>query len=136
MLERILADFLVILHLTFIGFVLLGGLLVYRWKWVCLLHLPAVTWGALIEFQGWICPLTPLEQKFRFLAGQSGYTGGFIEHYLIPIIYPSGLTRTVQISIGLFVIILNLAIYGWVLYDLLHSPKKEKKKSHPSENPG
>jgi hypothetical protein len=104
MLERILADFLVILHLTFICFVILGGVLVIRWKWVSFLHIPTVVWGALIEFQGWICPLTPLEQNLRHLAGQSGYTGGFIEHYLIPLIYPSGLTRTLQIAIGTFVI--------------------------------
>ena len=128
MLERILADFLVILHLTFICFVILGGVLVIRWKWVSFLHIPTVVWGALIEFQGWICPLTPLEQNLRHLAGQSGYTGGFIEHYLIPLIYPSGLTRTLQIAIGTFVIFINLAIYGWVLYDMLHPRTKRAEQ--------
>jgi len=120
MLERILADFLVILHMAFICFVILGGVLVIRWKRVSFLHIPAVVWGALIEFQGWICPLTPMEQHLRHLAGQSGYRDGFIEHYLVPLIYPNGLTRTLQISIGVFVILVNLAIYGWLLYDRFH----------------
>ena len=121
MIERIIADFLVIIHLAFICFVVFGGLLVVRWKWMSIVHLPAVAWGALIEFQGGICPLTPLEQEFRHLAGQSGYSGGFIEHYLIPLIYPSGLTRPIQIAIGFFVIAINLSIYGLVLYRMKHS---------------
>jgi len=121
MLERSIADFLVIIHLAFICFVVFGGLLVIRWKWLIFLHLPAVAWGAIIEFQGWICPLTPLEQQFRHLAGQSGYSGGFIEHYLIPIIYPGGLTRPIQIAIGLFVIAINLTIYGRWFYHLRQS---------------
>lgn len=116
--DRIIADFLVIVHLAFIYFVLFGGILVMRWQWVSVFHLPAVAWGALIEFQGWICPLTPLELHYRLLAGQSGYTDGFIEHYLIPIIYPSGLTRPIQIAISLFVITINLTIYGRCFYHL------------------
>ena len=118
MFERIIADGLVLIHLVFICFVVFGGILVMRWKWVSLFHLPAVAWGALIEFQGWICPLTPLEQHFRHLAGQSGYSGGFIEHYLIPLIYPSGLTRSIQMAIGVFVIIMNMIIYGRWFYHL------------------
>lgn len=118
MLNGIIADFLVILHLTFIFFVVFGGILVLRWKWVGFIHLPAVVWGALIEFQGWICPLTPLEQHYRVLAGQTGYTGNFIEHYLIPIIYPSGLTRSIQIGIGIFVIAINMIIYSRYFYHL------------------
>ncbi len=121
MLERIIADFLVFIHLTFICFVLFGGILVLRWKWVSIVHLPAVAWGALIELEGWICPLTPLEQHYRGLAGQSGYTGGFIEHYLIPIIYPNGLTRPIQIGIGIVVIAINLSIYCLWLYRMNHS---------------
>ncbi|MDH5428607.1 MAG: DUF2784 domain-containing protein [Nitrospirota bacterium] len=120
MVGRIIADCLVLIHLVFICFVVLGGLLVMRWKWVSLFHLPAVAWGALIEFQGWICPLTPLEHHFRHLAGQSGYSGSFIEHYLIPLIYPSGLTRPIQIVIGAFVIIMNMIIYGHWLYRTKH----------------
>jgi len=118
MLERIIADFLVIIHMAFICFVVLGGLLVMRWKWIAIIHLPSVAWAAFIEFQGWICPLTPLEQHFRHLAGQSGYSGGFIEHYLIPLIYPSGLTRSIQMAIGVFVIIMNMIIYGRWFYHL------------------
>ena len=120
MVGRIIADCLVLIHLVFICFVVLGGLLVMRWKWVSLFHLPAVAWGALIEFQGWICPLTPLEHHFRHLAGQSGYSGGFLEHYLIPLIYPSGLTRPIQMAIGAFVIIMNMIIYGHWLYRTKH----------------
>ena len=116
MLERIIADFLVGIHLTFIVFVVFGGILVIRWKWVVIIHLPAAIWGALIEFQGWICPLTPLEQHFRHLAGQAGYSGGFIEHYFVPLIYPGGLTRSIQIWIGIFVIGINLTIYGRCFY--------------------
>lgn len=120
MFERIIADGLVLIHLVFICFVVFGGILVMRWKWVSLFHLPAVAWGALIEFQGWICPLTPLEQHFRHLAGQAGYRGGFIEHYLIPLIYPGGLTRPIQMVIGVFVIIMNMIIYGHWLYRTKH----------------
>ena len=118
MFEKIIADFLVIIHLTFICFVVFGGILVMHRKWIAIIHLPAVAWGTLIEFQGWICPLTPMEQHFRHLAGQSGYSGGFIDHYLIPIIYPSGLTRPIQMAIGFFVIAINLTIYGRWVYQL------------------
>jgi len=124
MLEKIIADFLVIIHLTFICFVVFGGILVMHRKWIAIIHLPAVAWGTLIEFQGWICPLTPMEQHFRHLAGQSGYSGGFIDHYLIPIIYPSGLTRSMQIGIGLFVLIVNFSIYSWLLYWMKHPKHK------------
>lgn len=123
MFERIIADGLVLIHLGFICFVVFGGILVMRWKWISLFHLPAVVWGALIEFQGWICPLTPLEQHFRHLAGQSGYSGGFIEHYLIPLIYPNGLTPPIQMVIGLFVIAINMIIYGRWVYHLRKARK-------------
>ena len=121
--ERIIADGLVLIHLGFICFVVFGGILVMRWKWIGLFHLPAVVWGSLIEFQGWICPLTPLEQHFRHLAGQSGYSGGFIEHYLIPLIYPNGLTPPIQMVIGLFVIAINMIIYGRWVYHLRKARK-------------
>ena len=106
------ADLLVILHLAFILFVMLGGLLLFRWPWVAWLHLPAVAWGALIELIGWICPLTPLEQRFRQAAGEAGYSGGFIEQYLLPLIYPDNLTREIQLALGMLVIIFNAVIYG------------------------
>lgn len=113
MLYRILADVLVVLHMAFVGFVVLGGLLVVRqprWAWV---HLPVAAWGALVEFMGWVCPLTPLEIRFRVLGGEAGYSGGFVEHYLLPVLYPAGLDRGHQIVLGLLVLALNLVTYGW-----------------------
>jgi hypothetical protein len=112
---RILADLVVGVHALFVAFVVVGGLLALRWPWVAVLHLPAAIWGALIEFQGWICPLTPLEKSLRTAAGQAGYQGGFIEHYLLPVLYPAGLTRGVQLALGAAVIIVNLAVYGLLL---------------------
>jgi hypothetical protein len=111
MLYTIAADALVILHLAFIVFVMMGGLLLLKWPRLIFLHLPAVIWGALVELQGWLCPLTPLEQQFRMLAGESGYSGGFIQHYLLPLIYPAALTRELQTLFALCVITSNLVIY-------------------------
>jgi hypothetical protein len=115
MIYRVLADLLVFFHLAFVLFVAFGGLLVLRrrgWAWV---HLPAAAWGALIEFGGWICPLTPLEVRFRVLGGEAGYPGGFVEHYLIPLLYPGTLTRPHQIGLGLLVVAVNLSVYGLVV---------------------
>jgi hypothetical protein len=109
---QILADILVVLHLAFIVYVLFGGLLGLLWRRNPWFHLPCVAWGALIEFTGWICPLTPLEIRWRILAGQRGYEESFIEHYLLPVIYPAGLTRDLQHWLGVGVIILNLAVYA------------------------
>ena len=111
---RFLADLVVALHLLFVIFVVLGGLLVLRWPRVAWMHLPAAVWGALIEFGGWICPLTPLEKRLRGLAGQAGYPGGFIEHYMLPVLYPAGLTREVQLVLGSAVVILNVVVYWYV----------------------
>ncbi len=115
MLYSLAADLLVVLHLAFILFVMLGGLLVWRRGWLAWLHLPAVAWGALLEFYGWLCPLTPWEQQLRLAAGEAGYSGGFIAHYLLPILYPPGLTHNVQLLLGTGVIVINLLIYGWLL---------------------
>lgn len=115
MVPRLAADLLVVIHLGFILFVIGGGFLVLRWRWISLVHLPAALWGALIEFRGWLCPLTPLEQELRLAAGEQGYAGGFIQHYLLPLIYPDALTRDIQIVLGVFVIVVNLVAYGWVL---------------------
>jgi hypothetical protein len=112
---RILADLVVGLHALFVVFVILGGLLALRWPWLVAAHLPAAVWGALIEFRGWVCPLTPLEKSLRAAAGQAGYQGGFIEHYLLPVLYPAGLTRGVQLVLGSLVIAVNLAVYGLLL---------------------
>ena len=112
---RILADLVVGVHVLFVVFVVAGGLLALRWPWVAAAHLPAALWGALIEFRGWICPLTPLEKSLRASAGQAGYEGGFIEHYLLPVLYPAGLTRSVQLALGSLVIVINFAVYGILL---------------------
>lgn len=116
MFYRILADLLVALHLLFVLFVVLGGLLVLWRNWLVSLHLPAAIWGVLLEFAGWTCPLTPWEQSLRRLAGEAGYRGGFIEHYLIPLLYPYGLTPAIQRALGLLVIGSNVLIYGAVLW--------------------
>jgi uncharacterized protein DUF2784 len=108
---RALADAVLILHLAFILFVVLGGLLVFWRRRLAWLHLPAVAWGILIELAGWICPLTPLENWLRMQGGERGYSGGFIEHYLASLIYPDGLTRELQWLLAALVIAINAAIY-------------------------
>jgi hypothetical protein len=108
---HIAADLVVVFHLAFVVFVVAGALLVLRWPWVAWIHLPCAIWGGLIEFFGWICPLTPLEIHLRGLGGEAGYAGGFLERYLIPILYPGALTREIQIGLGVFVVALNVALY-------------------------
>ena len=125
MLYSVLADIVVVLHFVFILFVVLGALLVLwrgRWAWV---HVPAALWGVLIEFAGWYCPLTPLENWLRIQGGGAGYRGGFIEHYLLPVIYPTGLTRETQIILGSLALALNLAIYAWVISRRLRAGSRE-----------
>ena len=111
MIPRFAADALLIVHLAFIVFVLAGGLLVLRRAIWAALHLPAAAWGALAELTGTICPLTPLENGLRRMAGDAGYEGGFIEHYILPVIYPAGLTPRVQIVLGLVVLAINVPVY-------------------------
>ncbi|KPY50807.1 Uncharacterized protein ALO56_02353 [Pseudomonas viridiflava] len=115
MIFRLAADAVVTFHLLFILFVLLGGLLVLRWPWAALLHLPAMIWGAAVEFLHLYCPLTPLENALRSRAGDQGYDGGFIEHYLIPLIYPAGLTPQIQLWLGGIVLLINASVYGALL---------------------
>jgi hypothetical protein len=114
MFSRLLADLIVLIHLLFVLLVVFGGLLVLWRRYLIWLHLPAVIWGVGIELFGGVCPLTPLEVRLREGAAQQGYEGGFIEHYLIPIIYPLEMTRSVQIGLGLAVLAVNLAIYAWI----------------------
>jgi Protein of Unknown function (DUF2784) len=109
---RVLADLVLVIHLAFVLFVVLGGLLVLRWPRLAWLHIPAAVWGVLIEYTGWICPLTPLENSFRMKGGEAGYSGGFIQHYIQPLLYPAGLTRSTQLVLGSAVLILNLAAYA------------------------
>jgi hypothetical protein len=114
-LVRLAADAVALLHGVFVLFVALGGLLVWRWPRLAWLHLPAAAWGALIEFTGWICPLTPLEYHLRHVIGQAGYAGGFIDHYLLSLLYPTGLTREWQLTLGVGVLVVNGAVYGVLL---------------------
>ena len=111
MIFRYLADGVLVLHLAFIAFVVLGGFLVLRFPALAWIHLPAVAWAAATEFLGIVCPLTPLENRLRALGGDAGYGGGFIEHYLAAWVYPVGLTREIQWLLGFAVIAINLAIY-------------------------
>ena len=110
-----MADTALVIHFAFILFVILGGFFVIWWRKAIWLHLPAAMWGALIELAGWTCPLTPLENLLRAKGGQAGYSGGFIEEYILPVIYPSGLTREIQIALGILVILVNLFIY-WKIF--------------------
>ncbi|HEX9941909.1 MAG TPA: DUF2784 domain-containing protein [Thermoanaerobaculia bacterium] len=114
MLYRFLADVVVVLHALFVLFVVLGGLFALRWPRAAWLHLPAALWGAGIEFVQGICPLTPLENRLRHLGGEAGYSGGFVEHYVLPMLYPAGLGRGVQLGLGVFVVVLNVAVYAVV----------------------
>ena len=115
MIYRTLADLVLVVHLAFVLFVVLGGLLVLRWPRLAWLHVPAAIWGVLIEYSGWICPLTPLENSFRARGGEPGYSGGFIEHYIQPVLYPAGLTHSTQVMLGSLVLVLNLTAYGIVV---------------------
>jgi hypothetical protein len=112
---RALADLVLVVHLAFVLFVVLGGLLVLKWPRLAWLHVPAAVWGVLIEYKGWICPLTPLENSFRARGGGAGYSGGFIEHYIQPLLYPAGLTRGTQIVLGSLALLVNLTAYGVVI---------------------
>ena len=112
MLYDLLATAVVLLHFSFVLFVVGGGLLLYKWPWLAWLHLPAVIWAALLEFNGWICPLTPLEQQLRAAAGQAGYGGGFIDHYLLALLYPVGLDGSMQFILGSLVVVINVLVYG------------------------
>ncbi len=111
---RLLADLVLVLHLAFVLFAVLGGLLALRWRWFPWLHLPAAIWGGFIEATGRICPLTPLENRLRGAAGVSAYGGGFIEHYLLAIVYPPGLTREMQLALGALLVIVNIVVYAAV----------------------
>ena len=115
MLERIAADAVLLVHFAFVAFVVLGGLLLLRWPALAWIHLPAVAWAAIVELAGWVCPLTPLEVTLRQAAGVSGYSGDFLEHYIVALLYPEGLTRTLQVSLGAFVILINVFLYSVVL---------------------
>jgi hypothetical protein len=114
MIYRLAADLVLIVHLAFVVLVVLGGVLVLRWPRFMWVHVPALLWGMAIEFIGFVCPLTPLENRLRERAGEATYEGGFIEHYITSLLYPDGLTREIQILLGVLVLISNVAIYGYL----------------------
>lgn len=111
MIFRVLADLILTLHLAFVLFVILGGLLALRWRWVARVHIPVALYGAFIEFAGFVCPLTPLENAMRHRGGEAGYQGDFIDHYITATIYPQGLTRNAQFVLGVAVLVLNAVVY-------------------------
>ncbi|MFQ5659707.1 MAG: DUF2784 domain-containing protein [Gammaproteobacteria bacterium] len=114
MLSLFLADLVLVIHLMFIIFVVFGGVLVYKWHPVMWFHLPCVVWGVLLEFRGWVCPLTYLEDYLREAGGADRYGGDFIRHYLVPLVYPPGLTADIQILLGCIALIINLLAYSFV----------------------
>jgi hypothetical protein len=109
------ADLVLLAHLAFVGFALLGGLLALRWRWAPLLHLPAAAWAVLVEWMGWICPLTPLENALRRASGEPAAAGDFLARWALPLLYPAGLTRELQIVLGGAALLVNLAVYAFVL---------------------
>lgn len=127
MLYALLADAVLVLHGAFIVFALFGALTLLWRTTMAWLHLPAVAWATWVAFSGAICPLTPLEQSLRRAAGQAGYEGGFIEHYLTALIYPEGLTRNLQLAFGAVVLALNLALYAMVAIRLRFGARQEDK---------
>ena len=109
---RALADALVLLHGLFVVFAVAGGALVLWRPWIALVHLPAAAWAAWVELSASICPLTPLENRWRRAAGEAGYEGGFVEHYVVPALYPDGLTPRMQLALGIAVITINALFYA------------------------
>lgn len=128
MLFRVLANAVVLIHGAFVLFVVLGGFIVLRWPWVAWLHVPAAVWGSLIEFAGWVCPLTPLENFFRVRAGEAGYSGGFIEHYVLHAIYPTGLTPQIQWMLGGAALVVNVSIYTVYVRRLAASRRRQNEQ--------
>jgi len=125
MIYRTLADLVVLAHLGFVVFVVVGGFLALRWRRLPWLHLPAALWGAANELAGWSCPLTPLENRLREASGSAPYAGGFVEHYLLPILYPGRLTRGMQIALGLGVVAINAIAYGLLLARTARAARRE-----------
>jgi hypothetical protein len=124
----LLADLVLIAHLAFIVLVIFGGLLAFRWRGAILLHLPALIWGAWIELTGGVCPLTPIENDLRRAAGGAGYEESFIEHYIVPIVYPAGLTPGIQIGLGVALIVTNLALYAGVVRHWARRRARERRR--------
>jgi hypothetical protein len=128
----LLADLVVWVHVGFVVFVVLGGLLLMKWPRLIWIHLPAVFWAIAIELSGWICPLTPLENWLRHKGGEENYQFDFVARYLLPMLYPQGLTRRSQIFLGALVLVVNVAIYGWIL----RKRKVQRFNSSTVQRPG
>ncbi|MBE9516106.1 MAG: DUF2784 domain-containing protein [Proteobacteria bacterium] len=121
MTHSLFADLALLLHLAFILFAILGGLLVLYRHWFAWIHIPAVLWAAVVNMTPWLCPLTPLENYFRAQAGQEGYVGGFVANYIAPIIYPGVVTQDVILALAIAVVCWNLLVYGFVIYKIRSS---------------
>src|SRR5215510_5061724 len=120
MLARIAADAALLVHFAFVAFVVLGGALLLRWPKLAWVHLPAVVWAALVELNGWICPLTPLEVELRRASGEAGYAGDFLEHYIVALLYPEELTRAMQAVLAVLVVLVNALLYALILRRARH----------------
>ncbi len=129
MFYRIAADLVLVTHLAFVILVVAGAVLVCRYGWFVWVHVPAATWGAFVELTGRICPLTTLENFLRINAGQAGYANSFVEHYIVPVIYPAGLTRNVQLWLAGLVVAINVILYTWILFH-----KRRRDRPTCSEN--
>jgi hypothetical protein len=132
MIWRLLADLVITLHLAFIAFAVLGGFLAWRWRPVVFAQLPALAWGAWIELSGHICPLTPIENLLRHKAGDAGYHGNVIDDYIVPLIYPIGLTQSVQYWLAGFLVVINLIAYGGLLLIIRRQPRDRRPPQHAS----
>ena len=130
MLYGLLADLVLVAHLAFVGFVVFGGFLVLRWRRLAWIHVPVALWGAAIVVTGFMCPLTPLENRLQQLGGRAGYQGGFIEHYITSVLYPDGLTRQAQLVLGAAVLALNLVVY-WRVVAVV---RRERARARRGEN--
>jgi hypothetical protein len=133
---RLLADLTVAAHFAFVLFVVFGGLLVWRWPRVAWVHVPAAAWGALVEFAGWVCPLTPLENALRARAGGDPYRGDFVARYLLPVLYPEGLTREAQVVLGVLVVAVNGLVYWHAIRRARWGPDSIDPSRGPGRSPG
>lgn len=129
-----LADLVVAIHFAFVVFVVLGGVLAIKWTRFAWVHIPAAVWGIVIEFAGWVCPLTPLENLLREKSGAPGYSGSFVEHYLEPLLYPVSLTRERQIVFGALALTVNIGVYGYVAWRSFRTARSKKEAVGTSDN--
>ena len=124
MVYRLLADAVVVVHAGFIAFVAAGGLIALRHRWFPWIHLPCAAYGVLVEVLGWTCPLTPLETRLRRLGGEAGYAGGFVERYLVPLVYPQPFPRWLGWALAGLVLAVNAAVYGAVVAGIRHRRRR------------